>query len=358
MLDAKLQSGIDACKAINLVDYIGTTTQLRKASAREYVGPCPKCGGRDRFRVSDKGWFCRQCTGEPGGGGGHWGDVLDFVQWMYGDRLMQGIERITGRRVIDPNEIKRIQQERQQRDAERLQAERDEMQAALQRLQVSGVDETYHTNLDTHPEGRELWRKRGLSDDVQDYYNLGYHPARQFRAGDEVITSPTLTIPYYEYAGPGLRRLVGLRHRLMMTDAPAGKYRPEIAGLGNHLFYTDHEQPMQSNVLIVEGEIKALVTWDALYQSGRIEAGHFFANHLSVVGTPGHSLKADLVSAFDGCERIWICLDPDANRQAAELAKVLGERRCKIIKLPDKIDDLINLGIIDAGDIFSFMEAR
>ena len=79
MLDAKLQTGIDACKATNLVDFIGTTTTLKKQAAREWAGPCPKCGGRDRFRVTDTGWFCRKCTGEPGSGG-HWGDALDFVQ--------------------------------------------------------------------------------------------------------------------------------------------------------------------------------------------------------------------------------------------------------------------------------------
>lgn len=36
----------------------------RRRDAREYAGPCPWCGGRDRFRVwrgRDSGYWCRRC---------------------------------------------------------------------------------------------------------------------------------------------------------------------------------------------------------------------------------------------------------------------------------------------------------
>jgi len=52
----------------NLVDAIGTDTQLRRVASTnggEYAGACPFCGGVDRFRVwpnQDGGrWWCRQC---------------------------------------------------------------------------------------------------------------------------------------------------------------------------------------------------------------------------------------------------------------------------------------------------------
>lgn len=48
-----------------------------KRSGRYYVGPCPFCGGRDRFNVKvlDDGdlWICRQC------GNGKYHDVIDFL---------------------------------------------------------------------------------------------------------------------------------------------------------------------------------------------------------------------------------------------------------------------------------------
>lgn len=53
-------------------------TTLRKVAASgggEYAGPCPFCGGRDRFRVQPGAgrWLCRQCTG------GKWRDVIAYI---------------------------------------------------------------------------------------------------------------------------------------------------------------------------------------------------------------------------------------------------------------------------------------
>ncbi len=49
-----------------------------KKSGQYHVGPCPFCGGRDRFNVktTDGGdlWICRQC------GDGKYHDVIDFLQ--------------------------------------------------------------------------------------------------------------------------------------------------------------------------------------------------------------------------------------------------------------------------------------
>ncbi|MDI3341884.1 MAG: primase-helicase zinc-binding domain-containing protein [Sphaerobacter sp.] len=47
----------------------------RRRDAREYAGPCPWCGGRDRFRVwrgRDSGYWCRRC--------GVAGDVIALVR--------------------------------------------------------------------------------------------------------------------------------------------------------------------------------------------------------------------------------------------------------------------------------------
>jgi Zinc-binding domain of primase-helicase len=58
----------DAIKArVDLVDLAGRDVHLRKVATTrggEWAGPCPFCGGRDRFRVQpEKGlWFCRQCS--------------------------------------------------------------------------------------------------------------------------------------------------------------------------------------------------------------------------------------------------------------------------------------------------------
>jgi putative DNA primase/helicase len=46
---------------------------LRGDALKGRDGPCPVCGGKDRFRFADKGfgaWFCHQCGGPNGDGGG------------------------------------------------------------------------------------------------------------------------------------------------------------------------------------------------------------------------------------------------------------------------------------------------
>ena len=50
---------------------------LSKESPKSLCGPCPKCGGDDRFvyRKDTKSFWCRQCN-EKGG------DVIDFHAWI------------------------------------------------------------------------------------------------------------------------------------------------------------------------------------------------------------------------------------------------------------------------------------
>ena len=66
-------------KRMNLLEIIGTDTELKRTSGThggEYHGPCPFCGGKDRFwaqpAFGENGrWKCRQC--DKGG------DAYDYV---------------------------------------------------------------------------------------------------------------------------------------------------------------------------------------------------------------------------------------------------------------------------------------
>ncbi|HBD5000275.1 TPA: DNA primase, partial [Escherichia coli] len=52
-------------------------------------GPCPCCGGKDRFRMDDldgRGtWFCNQCGA---------GDGLDLVSLVFGCNLVRAARKI------------------------------------------------------------------------------------------------------------------------------------------------------------------------------------------------------------------------------------------------------------------------
>ena len=64
---------------MNLLDVISPDTTLRKVASThngEFSGPCPKCGGRDRFRVwpyaEPPRFWCRQC--------GWAGDAIQYLR--------------------------------------------------------------------------------------------------------------------------------------------------------------------------------------------------------------------------------------------------------------------------------------
>lgn len=60
-----------------LPDFIPLIDGLIRQTKEEMAGPCPKCGGKDRFRVwpETKKFWCRQC--------GWKGDAVDFFAWKH-----------------------------------------------------------------------------------------------------------------------------------------------------------------------------------------------------------------------------------------------------------------------------------
>ena len=62
--------------------------KLRGGSER--VGPCPKCGGEDRFAINTKKgvWHCRGC--DKGG------DVIELVEHLDGVDFIHAVETLAG----------------------------------------------------------------------------------------------------------------------------------------------------------------------------------------------------------------------------------------------------------------------
>lgn len=340
----------EACKAVNLVDLIGNTTRLQKVAANEWAGPCPRCGGKDRLRVSNRGWFCRQCQGEPGSGG-HWHDAIDYEMWLHGVRLTEAIERLTGNRQIDRVELERIAAERQRREADQEERERLTAEEAIRRLTDGAEWKSYNA----HSQAVEQWARRGVRPEWVEYYGLGYCPDREFFIDGQPFNSDSLTIPYFravEGEEAITYKVVDLKHRLLKSDAPGGKYRHHIAGCGNNLFYADIlQREIFGDLLIVEGEIKTIITWQVCWLGDDC-----MAPRLTVVGVPGKNWKPGWVEKFRKADRIFVNLDPDANRESAKLAADIGEN-ARAFKLPGKIDDLILIGALDVFKLFDLLEA-
>lgn len=355
---------IASVKTRNLFDLISPDTQL-KGGPKEYAGPCPRCGGTDRFHVhTDKGWFCRTCTGEPDGTSGHWRDALDYIMWRDNCDFLTAYNRLGGTTTTTPEERAHMQAEREQAERDRRQQEQAARDTKRAELHQAGAWMEYYRNLDKYGV-RGMWEERGLSPMWQDYFQVGYCPDKEFMYDAKPFTSASLTIPYFKttlQAGEPsiIWQCTGLVHRLLLPGAPGGKYRPHSAGLGKSLFHCDlYSENIGADVLLVEGEIKAMVTWARIQDTVTVGPGapcRSILHRLHVVGAAGKGFKREWAAEFSQAERIWICLDPDAEQEAEATAHLLGTERCKIISLSDKIDDMLLSGALHVEDIAGLME--
>ena len=102
-------------------------------------GPCPVCGGSDRFRLDDKGgrgtWICNQCGA---------GDGLDLVSKVTGKppkEVAELLAPLVGLSAggLDPAERERIHQQQQARaEADAKQAEQQRQKAARRAAAIAG----------------------------------------------------------------------------------------------------------------------------------------------------------------------------------------------------------------------------
>lgn len=328
---------------------------------KEFYGPCPKCGGTDRFHfLAGKGWFCRKCTGDPSVAG--WHDAIDLVMLVHGVNFMTAYEMLSAGGLPELTAEELAEREARQRQSlAELEAEREKRR---KELDDSRAWEVYHQNLDKLG-GRYLWHERGLTDEWIDYYKVGFCESRQFHYGKgEVYTGASLTIPTFHTEltadGTPVYRCVSLVHRVFGDNPPCGKYRPHTSGLGKVLFRADLSGPeINGPVLLVEGEIKAMVAYshiqDDVLKWQNQGYGSPLLGSLNVVGHAGAGFKREAAEELSGASKIWVCFDPDATREAEAAAAVLGVERCKIVELPGKIDDMILEGSLTTADLYEIL---
>jgi hypothetical protein len=122
---------LDDIKSRNpLADVAGGYIKLRRAGGR-LVGPCPICGGKtssQRFEILDNGesWVCAVC---PDGG-----DVIRMVQLVEGCDFLGAIERLGGRIAVDPDQAKKLFEERERKRLAREKTSAEYREAERKRL--------------------------------------------------------------------------------------------------------------------------------------------------------------------------------------------------------------------------------
>jgi hypothetical protein len=278
---------------------------------------CPLHGGQDTnaFHIyADNGKQKWKCFSDNCGGG----DAIDFVRVWRGWDLKQAYEFLGGDTQSDPVEMKRLADERHARAQAELEDKQRRMEAARKELQVAQRHLYYHENMGAW--AVDMWNARGLDEGLQSFFMLG--ACNDFTIGE--YHTPTLTIPIFSET----RELLNIKHRLVNPQKVNDKYRPETSGLGAFppLLAIPEMGYDGDMVIVVEGEIKAMVTWSRL-------SGIDF----QVIGVAGKSSFNRVADQLQG-KNVLVIPDPQGEKEAVDLARKVNGR---VLFVPDKIDDYL-----------------
>ena len=242
---------------VQLVEQAGSP--MKKYSA-DWRGPCPIHKGQDKtaFSVYNESGkqkfkcFSGDCPS---------GDIVDFYMAWQNVDYKTAMRYFMGDVKPDPSMMTKIAAEHAERTERRLKETIEAAQKVLKELQEARAWEKYHQQLEDSVEARELWESRGIPEVFQDIWHLGYCDNFHASTSEGLLVTPSLTIPIF---GPAWE-LLNIRHRLLNPVNPKDKYRPDKPGLQSHAFMTDPDLGMKAeNMLIVEGEIKSMVTYITL----------------------------------------------------------------------------------------------
>jgi DNA primase len=263
MIDPQL---IQRAKEADLLAVIGGATRLKRVSASEggeYAGPCPMCGGRDRFRVQPaRGrWLCRRCTT------GKWSDAIALHRALNHSSFDEAVRALCGGELAYAprppleapirNPPSAIQQAEPPAPLWQARA-RDVIAEAQHHLWSSeaGAFDVRHW----------LERQRGLSYSLLRLWQIGWLP-EPIREPAEWWGLPAEAKPVYLAAGVLIPCVVDqavwyLKVR-RLGEAPDPKY-VHVRGSHPALYLADTITPATRVVALTEGEFDGLVLLQAV----------------------------------------------------------------------------------------------
>ena len=297
----------------DLLTLASSTTTLKRAAGTgggEWKGPCPFCGGKDRFALEpnhqpEPRWLCRNCTD------GKWKDPIEFGKRLWpGLKFPEICERLAGGQL--PTGPARTFTPPPQPAA----APPDEEWQAAALAFVEACE-------------RELWapggaralfylHKRGLTDKTIKRFRLGFHPRDEKINGH--YTDRGITIPCFNRGKIWYVKIC--RH----NNEP--KYR-NLKGSQEGIFNAEMlemQPPEGGAALFCEGEFDCMLAWQ--------ELGDLLP--VATLGAAGN--KPDLAAwgrYFLGQRVTLVCYDLDGPGQKGAETIIEMSRFAVLAPLPD-----------------------
>lgn len=160
---------IDTLKAeIDCRTFAGQFTQLEEKNDRESAGPCPICGGTDRFNAQKQRWLCRHCTT------GQWRDVVHLAALIWQLDTKADFKTICER--LGAGQL--VSSQLSSRQLDNWKPTDDSPPPAEWQSQVMGIVTHCHELLfsPVGEKARQWLNARGLNDDTLRHFQVGYNP--------------------------------------------------------------------------------------------------------------------------------------------------------------------------------------
>ena len=291
----------DVKAEVNILQLVCRDTRLKKVAwtgGGEWAGPCPFCGGKDRFRVQpfhpDGGrYFCRGC------GENHWHDVIDYVMTRDQINFQEALSQLAPNKIAHTDNKVTIKS-----------TEIDHPQWLQSSYEFLGicVDRLWS---DEGQRARNYLYWRGLNDESLMHWHLGYNPADSYGVLDEwgipgdgkLFLPKGIVIPCHDAEGLHylkIRRRTGDPKYLLLKGGNTWPF-----GLDTYL-HTVYG-------FIFEGEFDVMLA----YQTGFTGVGY--------ASLPaGQPIKTDYQHFFNGIEDAIVAFDTDGEGQSA------ADKMCKL----------------------------
>lgn len=314
---------------IKIVDLVGgNLKRVATTGGGELAGPCPFCGGTDRFRVQPENniWLCRHCTD------GKWRDVVDFVAMRDGISIAQAARAITDLTFpAFPGRSGKVKPKPAYYS----------YKPPTQEWQADGWQAVDRCNAALFGEGGAnalaYLQRRGFTEDTIRHFKIGYSSGVTF--GDLWVPRG-ITIPC---------QANGVLWYLKIRTNTTPKYTLVKGSKPAALFNAD-DLAARKIALIVEGEFNAMAAWQATRDYAGDRVG------IASIGAAGYRPNlAQWGVYFINKTLILALFDEDAagEKGAVELYSALGDR-CKLAALPKGSGDL-NDFMTAGGDVSEWL---
>lgn len=284
---------------IDLLAIVERDTRLRKVGANWYAGPCPFCGGTDRFVLKHTSdgwrWLCRHCTN------GKYFDVVDYIQRREGLDFKAAVRLLGGdlssplRDDDLPPLVQKPQTKPQQQDPQTIER--------LTALAFKAARLLLDRNSMLAEQVRAYLDRRGLNENTRDLAMLGAAMAYDKKVKRE---RPAVAIPYHNDA----LNVRAIKYRFVDDDPNGLRYTME-QGSAVGFYYIPEYLGRFDRLLVCEGELNALSIAQAKPEADLLSTGS---------QSIGEGMKQILIRLAGRYRRVYCWFDDP--KRAAEMARL------------------------------------